>query len=60
MKRKMRIHQYLLFTTTQEKRFLENANESTPPLVIKDLRMFSESSSTIAIVVASASNAKET
>ncbi len=60
MKRKMRIHQYLLFTTTQEKRFLENANESTPPLVIKDLRMFSKSSSTIAVVVASASNAKET
>jgi hypothetical protein len=59
MKRKMRTHLYLLFTT-QEKRFLENNNESPLPLVITDLRVLSKLSSTGATFVANASNAKET
>jgi hypothetical protein len=47
-----------LFATTQEERFLENGDESPPPLVITDLRELSDSPSTAA--AASASDAEGT
>jgi len=53
----MRTHHRLLFATTKEERFLENGDESPPPLVITDLRELSESPSTAA---ASASDAEGT
>jgi hypothetical protein len=48
-----------LFATTQEERFLENGDESPPPLVITDLRELSDSPSTAA-AAASASDAEGT
>jgi hypothetical protein len=56
----MRTHHRLLFATTQEERFLENGDESPPPLVITDLRELSESPSTAAAAAASASDAEGT
>jgi hypothetical protein len=57
----MKTHHHLLFAMTQEKRFLENDNESPLPLIITNMWELSESPSiTTSIATTSASDANET